>query len=493
MTIGFDKEKYLWLQSQKIRERVDFFGGKLYIEFGGKLFDDLHAARVLPGFEHDSKLQMLLKIKEKAEIVIAINADDIEKQKIRGDLGITYDVDVLRLIDRFRSVGLYVGSVVLTRFRKQAKALGFEKKLAAQSIPVYHHYYIEGYPTDIEHILSEDGLGQNEYIQTSREVVVITAPGPGSGKMATCLSQIYHDHLHGFHSGYAKFETFPIWNLPLKHPLNIAYEAATADLDDMNMLDPFHMDAYGTLAVNYNRDVETFPVLSHIFERMFGTSPYKSPTDMGVNMAGLCIIDDMAVRAAAEQEIVRRYYQGLVDFKLGVCSQSTLTKLERLMQQAGLTEACRPIIAVARQKEIDSEGPACALMLGDGKILTGKTTSRLGPCAGAILNAVKYLAKIPDHVDLIAPVVIEPMQRLKVHNLGSSNPRLHSDEVLMALAICAATNPLAALALEQLDKLRGCEVHSSVILSPADTQTFKRLGMHLTCEPKYETACLYHK
>ncbi len=494
MKIGFDNNKYIEMQSEKIRERIAQFGGKLYLEFGGKLFDDYHASRVLPGFQPDSKLQMLLQLKDKAEIVIAINANDIEKNKIRGDLGITYDLDVMRLIDQFRSVDLFVGSVVLTRFAKQIKAVKFEQLLKARGIKVYHHYSIDGYPKNIENIVSESGYGKNEYIKTTRELIVVTAPGPGSGKMATALSNIYHDNARGIKAGYAKFETFPIWNLPLKHPVNIAYEAATADLDDVNMIDPFHLEHYGTVAVNYNRDIEIFPVLRSMFEKIYGTCPYQSPTDMGVNMAGYCIIDQDAVSQASKEEIIRRYYSGLVDCKLGRAQQPLVDKLELLMKQVGVEPTDRKVVSVALEKEKAEKGlPCAAIELPDGRIVTGRTGSMMGACAGALMNALKALANIPSDLDLIAPIVIEPIQALKTHNMGSKNPRLHPNELLLALAICAATNPLAKHALSQLDLLRGCEVHSTVIVTAADELTFKRLGIHLTCEPKYQTERLYHR
>ena len=490
--IGFDNNKYLEMQSKHIRERIAAFGGKLYLEFGGKLFDDFHASRVLPGFKPDSKLQMLLQLKDDAEIVIAINAADIEKNKVRGDLGITYDLDVMRLIDAFRSVGLYVGSVVLTRYAMQGVAVQFERKLESLGIKVYHHYSIDGYPANVEHIVSDDGYGKNDYIETSRRLVIVTAPGPGSGKMATCLSQLYHENKRGIKAGYAKFETFPIWNIPLKHPVNIAYEAATADLNDVNMIDPFHLEAYGTTAVNYNRDVEIFPVVDAMFKKIYGSSPYKSPTDMGVNMAGNCIIDDAVVCEASGQEIIRRYYTALCEQKENMTSSDTVNKLDLLMKQANLTTAARPVIAAALAKAEITEGPAAALELPNGKIVTGKTSSLLGASAALLLNALKELAGVDDAIELISPAVIEPVQRLKTEYLGNRNPRLHTDEVLIALAISAVTSPTAAKALEQLDKLCGCEAHSSVILSQVDARTLKKLGVNVTCEPKYQVKKLYH-
>ncbi len=484
--IGFDNEKYLRMQSEHIRERISKFGGKLYLEFGGKLFDDYHASRVLPGFQPDSKLRMLLQLKDQVEIVIAICAGDIEKNKLRGDLGITYDLDVLRLIEEFRNIGLYVGSVVLTQFQGQPVAAAFQKRLEALGVKVYRHYPIEGYPSNIAHIVSDEGYGKNEYIETKRELVVVTAPGPGSGKMATCLSQLYHEHKRGIKAGYAKFETFPIWNLPLKHPVNLAYEAATADLNDVNMIDPFHLEAYGKTTVNYNRDVEIFPVLTAMFEKIVGTCPYKSPTDMGVNMAGNCIVDDDAVRAASCQEIIRRYYTALCGQRKGTVSEEVVYKLELLMKKAEVTVHDRAVIAPALQKAALSGSPAAAMELQDGSIVTGKTSELLGASSALLLNALKTLGGISDEIHLISPVIIEPIQELKVRHLGNRNPRLHTDEVLIALSICAATNPTAKLALEQLDRLRGCEVHSSVILSPVDEKVFRRLGVNITCEPQYQ-------
>ena len=490
--IGFDNEKYVEMQSRHIRERISQFGGKLYLEFGGKLFDDYHVSRVLPGFKADTKLQMLLQLKEDAEIVIVINAADIEKNKVRGDLGITYDLDVLRLIDAFRSVGLFVGSVVLTRYAGQRSAVAFEKKLEALGVKVYHHYPIAGYPADVDLIVSDEGYGKNEYIETSRRLVIVTAPGPGSGKMATCLSQLYHENKRGIKAGYAKFETFPIWNLPLRHPVNLAYEAATADLNDVNMIDPFHLEAYGVSAVNYNRDVEIFPVLETTFRQIYGSSPYKSPTDMGVNMAGNCIIDDEVCCEASRQEIIRRYYNGLCEQRENMTTDGTVTKLELLMKQAGLTAAHRPVIAAALEKAEATGAPAAAMELPDGTVVTGKTSDLLGAVAALLLNALKRLAGIGDDIELISPTVIEPVQDLKVDHLGNHNPRLHTDEVLIALAISAVTSPTAALALKQLDRLSGCEAHSSVILAQSDYRTLRKLGINLTCEPKYQVKKLYH-
>ncbi|HBL85471.1 MAG: hypothetical protein A2Y17_06130 [Clostridiales bacterium GWF2_38_85] len=493
MRIGFDNDKYIRLQSGHIKSRIRNFGGKLYLEFGGKLFDDYHAARVLPGFKPDSKVNMLLQLKDEAEIVIAVNANDIQKNKVRGDLGITYDLDVLRLIDAFRGIGLYVSSVVLTHFMSQPSAIAFEKRLEKLGVKTYRHYLIDGYPNDLANIVSDNGYGKNDYIETTRELVVISAPGPGSGKMATCLSQLYHDHKRGITAGYAKFETFPIWNLPLKHPVNLAYEAATADLSDVNMIDPFHLEAYGVTTINYNRDVEIFPVLQAMFERIFGTSPYKSPTDMGVNMAGNCIIDNDVVEGSAKQEIIRRYYGELCARRKGHENDKAVFKLELLMKQAGISAADRPVIKAALEKSEKTDGaPAAALQLPDGKIVTGKTSSLLGASAALLLNALKELGRINEDIMLISPVVIEPIQDLKVNHLGNHNPRLHMDEVLVALSICATTNPTAELAMRQLHNLRGCEAHSTVLLSQVDETVFKKLGINLTCEPVYQTKKLYH-
>ena len=486
MKTGYDNEKYIRTQSAHIRERIAKFGGKLYLEFGGKLYDDYHASRVLPGFQPDSKLQMLLQLKEQVEMVIAINADDIEKSKVRGDLGITYDRDVIRLIQVFRELGLYVSSVVLTMYKDLPVVQAFQSRLEGLGVRVYHHFDIPGYPSNIAHIVSDEGYGKNDYIETTRELVVVTAPGPGSGKLATCLSQLYHEHKRGIQAGYAKFETFPIWNLPLKHPVNLAYEAATADLNDVNMIDPFHLEAYGETTVNYNRDVEAFPVLVAMFEKILGKCPYKSPTDMGVNMVGNCITDDAVVCEASRQEIVRRYYTALCDQKRGKATEAQIMKLELLMKKAGVTPEDRPVVAAALERAEETGKPAAAMELPDGRILTGKTSNLLGACAALLLNTLKALAGLEDGVHLIAPEVINPIQHLKVDHLGNRNPRLHTDEVLIALSICAATDPRAEAAMEQLDKLRGCEVHSSVILSEVDEQVFKRLGANLTCEPRFK-------
>ena len=484
--IAFDNDKYLQTQSEHIRQRIAQFGGKLYLEFGGKLYDDNHASRVLPGFQPDSKLKMLIQLKDQVEMVIAINAADIEKNKVRGDLGITYDRDVIRLADIFRSLGLYVSSVVLTRFNHQPAAKAFQARLEGLGLKVYHHFAIDGYPSNTTHVVSDEGFGRNDYIETTRSLVVVTGPGPGSGKLATCLSQLYQEHKRGVQAGYAKFETFPVWNLALNHPVNLAYEAATADLSDVNMIDPFHLDAYGVTTVNYNRDVEAFPVLVAMFEKILGQCPYKSPTDMGVNMVGNCIVNDEAAREASRQEIVRRYYAALCDQKQGKASDDMIVKLEILMRKAGVDVESRKVVAVALDKAEKTGKPAAAMELPDGRIVTGKTSDLLGASASLLLNALKALGGIRDELHLISPVVIDPIQHLKVDHLGNRNPRLHTDEVLIALSICAATNPLAELAMEQLSKLRGCEVHSSVILSAVDEKTFKRLGVNLTCEPRYK-------
>jgi hypothetical protein len=491
MKIGFDNQKYLKMQSEHIKERIDKFGDKLYLEFGGKLFDDYHAARVLPGFEPDAKLKMLMQLSSQAELVIVISAKDIEKHKIRSDIGITYDLDVLRLIQSFRSKELYVGSVVITHYEAQKSADKFKAKLESLGIKVYRHYIIDGYPSNVELILSEEGYGKNDYIKTERPLVIVTAPGPGSGKMATCLSQLYHEHKRGIKAGYAKFETFPIWNLALKHPVNIAYEAATADLNDVNMIDPFHLEAYNITAVNYNRDVEIFPVLTSIFEGIFGECPYKSPTDMGVNMAGNCIFDDEVCREASLQEVIRRYYSSLNRLVKEECKPEELYKIELLMKQAKISTEARKVVSAALLKAETSEGPAAAMELADGRLITGKTSDLLGASAALILNATKALAGIDKEVHLISPTVIEPVQTLKTRYLGSTNPRLHTDEILIALSMSAALNERAKLALDQLPKLRGCQVHTSVMLSDVDIKIFKKLGIQLTSEPRYEYKRLY--
>jgi len=490
--IGFDNDKYIRLQSQEIIDRINMFGGKLYLEFGGKLFDDFHAARVLPGFAPDSKVKMLLKLKDQAEIVVVINADAIETNKRRGDLGITYDLDALRVIDAFREIGLYVGSVVITRFNFQPATQAFEKRLKMLGVKVYRHFSIPDYPANVPFIVSDDGFGKNDYIETTRSLVVVTAPGPGSGKMATCLSQLYHENKRGVKAGYAKFETFPVWNLPLKHPVNIAYEAATADLDDVNMIDPFHLEQYGITTVNYNRDIEIFPVLNAIMEKIMGCSPYKSPTDMGVNMAGYCITDEEAVREACNMEVIRRYYAAMCSHRQGMSDKSDIYKLELLMNKLHISASDRPVIAAALKKAEETCAPALAIQLEDGRIITGKTSSLLGPSAALMLNCLKALAGIPDEIELISPTIIEPIQKLKTEFMGNRNPRLHTDEVLLALSICAATDESAAKAMAQLSNIRGLEAHSTVILSRVDEQCFRKLGVNITFEPKYQTKKLYH-
>ena len=486
MKIGFDNEKYLQMQSEHIRERINHFDNKLYLEFGGKLFDDYHASRVLPGFAPDSKLKLLMQLSDQAEIVIVISAGDIEKNKVRGDLGITYDTDVLRLMDSFKEKGLYVGSVVITQYSGQPSANAFKSRLEKLKIKVYTHYNIEGYPSNIPLIVSDQGYGKNDYIETTRPLVIITAPGPGSGKMATCLSQLYHEHKRGIHAGYAKFETFPIWNIPLKHPVNLAYEAATADLNDVNMIDPFHLEAYGETTVNYNRDVEIFPVLDAIFERIYGKNPYKSPTDMGVNMAGNCICDDKICREASNQEIIRRYYSALKGLAQGTAEEEEVYKIKLLMNQAHITIDERKVVDAALKRAKETGAPAVALELEDGTMITGKTTHLLGASAAMLLNALKTLAGLDDALHLISPTVIEPIQKLKTECLGSKNPRLHTDEVLIALSICAATDKNAELALAQIPNLRGCQAHSSVMLSSVDIKQFKKLNIQLTSEANFE-------
>ena len=490
--IGFDNEQYLKTQSEHIKERIAKFGGKLYLEFGGKLFDDYHASRVLPGFHPDSKIRMLGELKDDAEIVIAIHAGDIEKNKVRGDLGITYDMDVLRLIDAFRGYGLYVGSVVLTRFTGQESAIAYQRKLESLGIKVYRHYSIPSYPSNVPLIISDEGFGKNDYIETSRSLIVVTAPGPGSGKMAVCLSQLYQEHKHGVNAGYAKFETFPIWNIPLQHPVNLAYEAATADLNDINMIDPYHLEAYGVSTVNYNRDVEVFPVLKAMFNKIYGSSPYQSPTDMGVNMAGNCIIDEDAVCKASQQEIIRRYYAALVEKRKGSISSDIVEKEELLMEKANISIADRPVVAAAKQKAELTNGPAAAISLPDGSIVTGKTTALLGACAALLLNALKKCAGLPDDLKVISPEIIEPIQHLKLEHLGNHNPRLHTDEILIALTISANTDENAEKCMEQLAQLNQCEMHSTVILSQIDEKTLGKLGIRLSCEPQYQNKKLFH-
>ncbi|MDD6466899.1 MAG: DUF1846 domain-containing protein [Erysipelotrichaceae bacterium] len=491
--IAFDSDKYLKLQTEKIIERINQFENKLYLEFGGKIFDDFHAARVLPGYVPNNKIRMLTKLAKYVEIIIVISANSIEQNKHRSDLGISYDQDVYRLLDAFRELDLYVGSVVISQFANQPCAVSFKKHLENLGIKVYLHYPIDGYPTNVDHIVSEEGLGKNDYIETTKQLIVVTAPGPGSGKMATCISQLYHDHKRGIQSGYAKFETFPIWNLPLKHPVNLAYEAATADLNDVNMIDPFHLEAYGQLAVNYNRDVEVFPVLNRIFERIQEESPYKSPTDMGVNMVGYCISDEEAAIEASKNEIIRRYYHALISYKLGEIELDAVQKIELLMNQANVTSNDRHVALVARDKAERTGFPAMAIELPDGTIVTGKTSPLFGPSAAVILNALKALGGIDAKLPLISKRVVEPIQALKVDALGNHNPRLHSDELLIALSIAATTNPSAELALKQLPKLKGAEGHSTVILPVEDANIFRKLGVNMTCDPHYHRKKLYHK
>ena len=484
MKKGFDNEKYLEMQSEHIRERICQFDNKLYLEFGGKLYDEYHASRVLPGFEPDSKLRMLMQLADQVEIVIVISAEDIEKNKVRGDLGITYDSDLLRLKGIFESKNLFVGSVCITHFAGQYSAQMFRSRLEKMGVKVYLHYMIPGYPNNIPMIVSQEGYGHNDYIETSRPLVVVTAPGPGSGKMATCLSQLYHEHRRGIHAGYAKFETFPIWNLPLSHPVNLAYEAATADLNDVNMIDPFHLEAYGKTTVNYNRDVEIFPVLRAIFEKIYGDCPYQSPTDMGVNMAGNCIMDDEACREASCQEIIRRYYQTLVNIARGKATEGEAYKIELLMNKVGVTPKDRKAVPAAMKREEETGHTAAAMELPDGRVITGKTSKLMGACSALLINALKELAGIDPDTLLITPNVIMPIQKLKVDYLGSRNPRLHMEEVLIALSASTETNELADLALRQLPHLRGSQVHTSRMLSAADEKTFQRLGIMLTSEPR---------
>lgn len=482
MKIGFDNQKYLAMQSEHIKERINQFGDKLYLEFGGKLFDDFHASRVLPGFEPDSKLQMLLQLKDQAEIVIVISAKDIQQNKVRQDLGITYQEDVLRLIKEFRKIGLFVGSVVITQYTGQDGADKFKQKLKRRKINCYYHYYIDGYPTNTQKIISKEGFGKNDYIKTQRPLVVVTAPGPGSGKMATCLSQLYHDHVHGIKAGYAKYETFPVWNLPLTHPVNLAYESATADLNDVNMIDPFHLEAYNQVTVNYNRDIEIFPVLRNIFEAIYGTSPYQSPTDMGVNMAGFCISDDAACQEASKQEIIRRYFNSKTRFVRELCSEEEVQKQELVMKQAGITEEDRRCVVEARKKEKDSHSFSGALELMDGTIITGRTTNFMGACSSVLMNAIKHLAGIDDEALLIEPEAFGPIQQLKTKYLGSINPRLHTNEILIALSLSAKSNSLAKKAMDQLKSLNGAQAHFTCDVGHADASVYASLGIQITFE-----------
>lgn len=493
MRIGFDNEKYQKIQSEHIKERISQFDGKLYLELGGKLFDDHHASRVLPGFMPDSKLRMFQKISDSIEIVIVISATDIEKNKKRADLGITYDEDVLRLRGEFQNRGFMVGSVVITHYNGQPAASAFRQRLERDGIKTYCHYLIEGYPHNVSLIASDEGFGKNDYVETERPLVIVTAPGPGSGKMAVCLSQLYNENKRGVRAGYAKFETFPVWNLPLKHPVNIAYEAATADLNDVNMIDPFHLEAYGEMTVNYNRDVEIFPVLAATFDQIYGECPYKSPTDMGVNMAGNCIIDDEACCEASRQEIIRRFYAEQCSVKKGLGNSGSVDKIKLIMKKTGISLDERPVIAAAKAKAEETGEPAMAIETGKDTLVTGKTSLLMGAGAAAMLNALKSLAGINDDIHLLSPAVIEPVQELKVKYMGNHNPRLHVDEVLIALSVSAATNPLAKLALQQIPKLRGMEAHATVILKEQDESVFKKFGINITCEPKYQTKKLYHK
>lgn len=489
--IAFDSNKYLSLQRNHILERINQFDGKLYMEFGGKMLEDFHAARVLPGYEPDNKIKLLKELKDQVEIVITINANNIEHSKTRGDLGISYDQEVLRLIDTFNALDIYVGSVVITQYNHQVAADHFQKQLAKNGITSYRHYPIKGYPTDINHIISPEGMGRNDYIKTSRNLIVVTAPGPGSGKLATCISQLYHDQLNGITSGYAKFETFPVWNLPLHHPVNLAYEAATADLDDVNMIDPFHLEAYGKTAVNYNRDIEVFPVLNRTFERILSQSPYASPTDMGVNMVGFSIVNEEAAIEASKQEIIRRYYQTLVDFKAERMTETAVKKLELLMNDIGVTPKDRQVTLIARQKAELTGQPALALQLPNGQVVTGKTSDLFGPTAAVIINAIKTLAHISKETHLIEPEYVKPIQGLKINHLGSHNPRLHANEILMALAITAMNNSQADLAMKELENLRGSEAHSTVILTNEDKHVLRQLGVNVTFDPVYQHHKLY--
>ena len=493
MKIGFDNDKYLKIQSDRIKERISHFGDKLYMEFGGKLFDDFHASRVLPGFEPDSKLKMLMQLRDEMEIVIVVSAVDIEKNKVRNDLGITYDVDVLRLREEFESRDLMVNSVVITHFNGQASAIAFRERLERMGIKAYYHYIIEGYPTNVPLIASDAGFGKNDYVETTRPLVVVTAPGPGSGKMAVCLSQLYNEKKRGIQAGYAKFETFPVWNLPMKHPVNIAYEAATADLDDVNMIDPFHLEAYGTIAVNYNRDVEIFPVLDALFTQIYGTNPYKSPTEMGVNMIGYCISDDDVCREAANNEVIRRYYTGLCNMAEGEDNEAEVNKLTLLLKQAGLATEYRRVTVAAKQREASSDEYSAAMELPDGTVITAQQSPLLGPSAALILNALKHMAGIPHPVKLIPAEMIEPIQKTKVSYLHGHNPRLHTDEILVALSMLSLQDENCRKAIDCLPLLKGCQVHCTVMLAEVDRKVFQKLGVGLTCEPVKKQRGNYRK
>ncbi len=490
--IAFDSEKYLKLQRDKIVERINLFQGKLYLEFGGKMFEDFHAARVLPGYDENNKIRLLTELRDQVELIITINASSIEQSKARGDLGICYDQEVFRLLDAFKALDLYVGSVVITQYENQPSVDSFVNALKRAGIQSYMHYKIPGYPTEVDYIVSEEGLGRNPYIKTDRKLIVVTAPGPGSGKMATCISQLYHDQKNGVKSGYAKFETFPVWNLSLHHPVNLAYEAATADLNDINMIDPFHLEAYGKTAINYNRDVEIFPVLNRIISKIQNGSPYQSPTDMGVNMVGFCITDDEAAKEASKQEIIRRYYSSLVSLRNDEISENAVNKIKLLMNDCGIEPTDRVPVGVARKKAEDTGNPAIALQLPDGRIVTGKTSSLFGPSAAVIINALKTLGGIPKQTLLIDPNYVIPIQELKVNMLGNHNPRLHSDELLIALAIIERTNFNVATAMEQLGNLRGSEAHSTVILPSEDANLLRKLGVNVTVDPVYQQKKLYH-
>ena len=493
MKIGFDNDRYLKIQSERIKERISHFGDKLYMEFGGKLFDDFHASRVLPGFEPDSKLKMLMQLRDEMEIIIVVSAIDIEKNKVRNDLGITYDIDVLRLREEFESRGMKVNSVVITHYNGQSSAAAFRTRLEKLGIKAYYHYIIEGYPTNVPLIASDEGFGKNDYVETTRPLVVVTAPGPGSGKMAVCLSQLYNESKRDVKAGYAKFETFPIWNLPLKHPVNIAYEAATADLDDVNMIDPFHLEAYGQIAVNYNRDIEIFPVLDALFTQIYGANPYKSPTDMGVNMVGFCISDDDVCREAANNEVIRRYYTGLCNLAEGEDNEAEVNKLSLLLKQANLATEYRRVTVAAKQREASSDEYAAAMELPDGTVITASQSSLLGPSAALLLNALKHIAGIPHPVKLIPADMIEPIQKTKVSYLHGHNPRLHTDEVLVAISMLSLSDENCRRAIDCLPQLKGCQVHCTVMLSEVDRKVFKKLGVGLTCEPVKKSSSNYRK
>lgn len=493
MRKAFDSEKYLNLQRDKILERIHMFDGKLYMEFGGKMFEDFHASRVLPGYEPNNKIRLLTELRDQVELIICINANHIEQAKARSDLGITYDQEVFRLLDAFRSLNLYCRNVVITQYAGQPSIEAFKHTLEKAGVACVFHYPIPGYPTDVDHIVSEDGLGRNEYAKTERNLVVVTAPGPGSGKMATCLSQMYHDHQHGIKAGYAKFETFPVWNLPLQHPVNLAYEAATADLNDINMIDQYHLSAYDKVAINYNRDIEIFPVLNRIIGRIMTESPYKSPTDMGVNMVGYCICDDTAAQEAAKEEIIRRYFRTYCDFKCEKVSEKAVHKINRLMNECGITPLDRKVVAEARRKEKETGEPAMAIQLPDGRTITGKTSSLFGPSSAALINAMKTMAGISKATHLIEPEDVVPIQDLKINDLGNHNPRLHSDELLIALAITAKKNETAARALAEIKNLAGSEAHCTVMMPQEDASIYQRLGINVTMDPRYQHQKLYHR